>query len=305
MMDDDLQLDQRQKETGRLSPIDRTPELHPWRRAQNLTRCFLYWMPISHFPMGTEERMWLIEFLDRFVKAARSQFELRSEVFLGSKAVEELRVPFVKTAVQFSPILGWSRRPGAKLRPMPSDEEIQDLVENKKSFDATGLTPDRCYWFLKKAEKEPWETFLGHGGMTILLLKSDPGTKPPPLPFPNAVRNKPEYAGPLAQLEALMVSTFAMKDGFLAKSKQLFGKGLEEELGYPGVPLILPQLRAEDFFDRPAEESEKWFQLWDVYLSESPADKGMLLASKIDVEETLIGLLGKMRDEGLVYPERS
>lgn len=67
------------------------------------------------------------------------------------------------------------------------------------------------------------------------------------------------------------------------------------------MSFILPHLSADDFFNRSAEECETWFQVFDIYIRESPDDKGILLASKIDIEEILTGILKQMRDKGLAY----
>jgi hypothetical protein len=48
---------------------------------------------------------------------------------------------------------------------------------------------------------------------------------------------------------------------------------------------------------------EKWFGLFDLYVNESPDDKGLLLASKTDLDEDLIEMLKEMREEDFVYPE--
>jgi len=97
--------------------------------------------------------------------------------------------------------------------------------------------------------------------------------------------------------------SFALKDGFQAQSKQLFGAGLEDNPQYPGIPFILPLLQASDFFGQPEPESAKWFQLFDLYVRESPEDTGVLLASKTDFDDPLIQLLEKMRADGFTYPE--
>src|SRR5579863_2339429 len=303
MAGDSVQLNRHARVAERLSPVDRTLDLHPWRRAQALTRCFLYWMPVSCFPIAAQERAWLMEFFNRFVELAATQFELRGEAFLNFKTVEELRIPFIKTASEFSPILGWTRQPGSQLVAMPPQEEIKEILRSGNKFDVTGIIQDRCYWFLKKVGIRQREIFFGHGGFTILFLKADPATKPPRLPFTEAMRKQCEQIQ-VSTLEDLMAGAFAMKDGFLAKSKQLFGAGLEDAPGFRGIPFILPQLCTEDFFNRPAEECESWFQLFDIYIGESSSDKGILLASKTDLEEKLIALLTQMRQDGFDYPTR-
>jgi hypothetical protein len=302
MMVEDLHSDIPVAKRKRLGPIDRTG-LSPWRRAWSLTHCFLYWMPVSAFPLQPSERAWLMAFLDRLIALLSTHFGLRPEIFLQSKMDDVLRTPFLKTAKQFTPTLGWVRRPGTKPRPMPTKEEVQAAIKSKKRIDVSELTPPTCYWFLKKAEKAQRENFLGYGGLSIHFLKPDPKTTPPALQFPDAMREYFEQL-PFAALEELLSAAFSTKDGFLSKSKELFGVGLEEQMGFEAIPYILPQLRSEDFFSQPKEECEKWFQLFDVYVIESPVDRGILLASKTDLEDQLSELLIQMRDEGLNYSKR-
>jgi hypothetical protein len=302
-MDKDLQLDRKKRNAGRLSPIVSVPELHPWRRAEELTRCFLYWMPARSFPLTGSERVWLIDFLARFVDAASAQLQLRTESFLQAKVAAGMLQAFTQTASRFSPIVGWSRRPGTSSQPMPSQQGFKELLKSGEKLDAAEFIQTRCYWFLKKAGKEQRQTFLGQGGMTMLLLGNDPDTKPPELPFTDAVRKDSAYGGQISQLEALLTSAYGMKDRFLAKSKQVFGKGLEEEPAYRGISFVLPELHAADFFNRPTEECESWFEVFDIYLRESPEDQGIILASKIDLDGMLTGLLKQMNDDGIVYLE--
>lgn len=288
------------KEKRGLSRLSRDSELYPWYGAQALTRCSLYWLPVSSFPMVEGERTWLMRFLDLFLDAVSRQYELRSEVFLHSKSVEALRVSFARSAREFYPILGWSHRPGSKTKPLPTKEEVAAIIDRGEQFDAEGMMPDGCYWFLKKAERKQREMFLGHGGMSIVLLKADRKTQPPQLPLTDAMRKQYEQLS-ISSLEALIASAFGMKDGFLAKSKQRFGQNLQGVPGFGGIPFILPHLSAQDFFNRPAEECDSWFEIFDIYISESPADRGILLASKIDLQERLGALVERMRNEGLVY----
>jgi len=242
-------------------------------------------------------------FLDRLIPLLSTHFGLRPEIFLQSKMDDVLRTPFIKTARQFTPTLGWVRRPGTKPQPVPTKEEVQAAIKSNKRIDVSELTPPTCYWFLKKDEKAQRANFLGYGGLGIHFLKPDPKTIPPALPFPDAMREHFQQL-PIAALEKLLAAAFATKDGFLSKSKQLFGVGLEDQMGFEGIPYILPQLRSEDFFSQPKEECEKWFQLFDVYVIESPVDQGILLASKTDLENQLSELLIHMREEGLNYLTR-
>ena len=98
-----------------------------------------------------------------------------------------------------------------------------------------------------------------------------------------------------------MQESFSLLDGFLDKSKELFGKGLEDNPEYPGILFILPLLATQDFFARPEEEVKQWFELFDVYVGESPVDQGVLLAAGFEIEPLLIEILAEMRDAGQGY----
>jgi len=290
----------------RLTPLDRSSELLPWRRADELTRCFLYWLPVSSFPATVAERVWLLQFFDRLSGLLTGGMGLREEIFFQFKELYELRNPFVAHQQEFMPICGLSRRPGAPLPTPPSFEEIaamgKGILATWQAPDVKKFMPDYCYWFARKSAKKQRDLFLGHAALTITFLKPSSTGGAPQLPpqISSFLKNRPE----LKQLdvEGALASAGALRDGFLAKSKELFGTGLEDEPVYKGLLFILPLLTTADFFAQPAEEADKWFQLFDVYINESPADKGILLASKMDFEDRLIGLLNDMREEGLEYP---
>ena len=286
----------------RLTPLDRHRELNPWQRARELTRCSLYWMPVKSFPMSPAEKRWFFAFQDRLVEHICKPAGLRPETFLHMKALlpQELFTTFAKNAPDLKPLTGLARRPGAKIPAVPDPDDVRAIAEGKQSFNFSESTPDYCYWFLNKDFAKARELFAGYGGMTSGFLKPDSKTAPPELPISPGLRKKSQILR-MFDMDELVASTFALRDGFLSKSKELFGVGLENQAGYPGIPFILPLLTSSDFFSQPDTECEKWFQLFDVYIMESPTDQGILLASKVDIEEALIGLLKGMAEEDLVY----
>lgn len=284
----------------RLEPQRRDQEILPWRRARELERCSLYWLPVSNFPVPPDQRQWLLQFLDAVSNSAKDRFGLRSEVFLQYKSTIDLATRFQKLTFEFLPMLGLGYRPGSKIPSFPSHEELKRMADGEAKFDLKDWVADYCYWFLSKSGKRQREEFLGHGGMTTILLKPDPGTAPPPLPPSAKVSRGPTPPG--FDIDGLWACTFAMTDSFLAKSKELFGAGLEERQEFPGLPFILPLLSTADFFCGAAEDCDKWFQLFDMYVNESPRDRGFVLASKVDLDEFLIDLLSAMREQGLSYP---
>jgi hypothetical protein len=293
--------------SGRLTPADRKPDLLPWVRAKRQTRCLLYWMPAHSFPLPIEQKKWLETFLTRLAGLLKKQFSLRPEVFLQMKSVNsDLRRTLLNNATALMPTLGLSRRPHSRMPPEPSESDLKALQEGSKKFSLDEYVPDYCYWFLNKSLEKQTQLFLGYGGMTIMFLKPDPATEPPkfpaPLRMPKAMRDHPMFKD--LTIEKIMSIGFSLHDAFLAKSKGLFGADLEEEPKFKGLRFVIPLLRSADFFADSEVDSKKWFELFDVYVNESPADRGVLMASKPDFEEPLIGLLADMRKEGLLYPGR-
>ena len=97
-------------------------------------------------------------------------------------------------------------------------------------------------------------------------------------------------------VKGMVAGGCAMQDPFLAKSKQVIGKGLKSSVQLETIAFMLPLLTASEVFGLPEPDLKAYFELFDVYLRESPADAGMLLASKHDLEETLIAVLEEMRE---------
>ncbi len=240
--------------------------------------------------------------MQRFLAMAAAKFGLRAEVFLQQKTASGMATVFVTNARRFSPMTGWIHPPGAGLRPMPSREEVEELAASGKRVDTQRMMPEYCYWFLKKAAAEQRALFGGTGGLITLLIKPDPNTVAPKMPFPEGMLKTFGNLVPVKELEALLTSAFSMKEGFLAKSKPIFGKGLEDQATFKAIPFIIPKLSAHEFFTHEAD-CASWFDVFDVYIGESVPDQGILLASKPDLEEDLITLLAEMRKQGHAYAE--
>jgi len=300
-----------EKRPGRLIPIDRARDLLPWRAAEELKRCALYWIPVKTFPIGEHQRNWIIEFLNRFGAQMAESAGLRCEQFLSFKTIsdeKDLMHKLHKNIQRYSPLIGLSRRPGEDIKPPPDIEELQKdtkaIVDGeRKPPKISEMYPDYCYWFVLKYPEEQRTNFFGYGGLTNLFMTPDPNTAPPEdAMLPDVFFDEIAPRVKKDEYEAMVAGTFALGDAFLPKSKELFGKGLEEEPQYPGLVYIVPLLLSTDFFKESDEVVEQWFDLFDVYVNESPDDQGVLLAAKENLDDVLIEILREMREEGLSYP---
>ena len=181
--------------TKRLTEVRRAEDLRPWRKAAQLKSCFLYWAPVSGFPIPPNQRSWLLEFFERFTKLLAESAGLRPELFLQFKSLlaPELKKQFLNHASELCPITGLSRRPGAPLQQPPNPQDVKSMIEGRKEFVFGDYVADYAYWFVDKSDKKQRDLFFGHGGLTMLYLKPDPRTKAPPVPFSAAVRRRPIF----------------------------------------------------------------------------------------------------------------
>jgi hypothetical protein len=268
----------------RLEPISDEP-LAPWRKALTIETCDLYWMPVDHTPLPWRQRTWCLQFL-KLLGEHLGRLQLEPNLFLQMKGLHpDLMDPFLRHAVRFAPVMGLSRRRGASLPKLPDEEYAEKLKNGEVVYDHKAIQPDYCYWFLKPETEAQTDLFFGFGGLTVLFLP--PGEQNPIQlpPIPPGVANHPVFKPLLAdnRIEKLASSMMRIQSPFFPKSKALFGRGLENELQYPGLKFIVPLFTSKDFFDASPSEIEGWFTLFDVAIAESPADKGLLLAAKREI----------------------
>lgn len=286
---------------SRLQPIpERT--LDPFSKATGLSGFELYWIPVAAFPPRAGQRAWLLHFFPRLHKMLVADYGVRGEFFLQQKSVVPVEKRFSKLATELLPKLGLARKPGASLPPPPTKEQLRGALDGK-AFDIQNHMPDYCYWMRHPDLPALLADFFGFGGSAMHYMKPDPATKPPDIPLLEELRKLfPQMQ--FDKLELVMNAACASKDKFLADSKKLFGEGLEEEPSYAGLQYILPLLNTNDFFTQPETERKKWFQVFDLFWRESPADKGIYIASKLPLEEPLDHILQSMKEEGTLYPEQ-
>lgn len=279
--------------------------LKPLRRAQQLQDFFLYWMPVSSYPMPQLELDWLNQFLRRLSKHFEQQ-GMRAEVFLEYKSVyPNLLDKFLDLSMELVPIMGFGHKPGVSLPPPPTMEDLQPIIDGKKKFNFGDYVGDYIYWFLAKEEEVERTNFLGQGGMTILFLPPDPATVPQKLPIPPRLREHPDFKEIFARfdLDKIHARGRAMGDKWLKASMELYAPDLPKSPQMNGVQFVVPLLKSVHFFEA-SEHAAKLGKLCDFYIHESVDDKGVLFASPTDHEETLIDILSNMTEEGFRYSVR-
>ncbi|MBB5063236.1 hypothetical protein [Granulicella mallensis] len=276
--------------------------LLPWVRAEQSQNFFLYWLPVSGFPVVHNERVWLQDFYLRLAAQIENKADLRSEVFVQLKMFTNRRSEVLQRYREKYPVmLGLSRAPDAPTPPMPTAEDAKRLALDGKEIRIEDSVADYCYWLEGGTFPTHVETFLGNGGFLTLFLLPDPKPKPAPLPLTPKLRAA--LPGPPGMdLDAMLQSAARKQESFLAQSKRLFGRGLEEQPEYIGLQYIVPLLKTSDFLNASPELLEDWFSFFGLYLNESPADGGVIMSFQRDLEPLLVEVLTTMREEGKQYP---
>src|ERR1700761_8997724 len=115
-----------QVQRHRLSMVDYSP----WTRAYALEDCFLFWLPVSQFPITQSEKSWLLNFLARLTDRLQKENDLRCETFLQYKSVDDnCMADFIKYRQRARTLIGMGRHPGATLPPAPTEEQIRQVRE--------------------------------------------------------------------------------------------------------------------------------------------------------------------------------
>ncbi len=288
----------------RLLEANDRPRFHPWTRAPEFESCQLYWMPVSSFPIGYLQRQWLLRFQELLRAHLAKKLKLAPEVFLQMNSINAAsRDTFISNARRFHPLFGLGRHPGRALPPIPDEKYAEDLQKGRVTYDHNSLRPDYTYWFLEKQAAEQLHLFYGGGGTTTIFLEAS--TPPPKAQKPRLASIRDTKLREMVanyDMDSTLSRMQAVESPFLKQSKEMFASDLQDDPQYPGLLFTLPLLAANDFFAATPAQVTDWFSLFKLYLRESPEDKGIVMATSEDFEESLDELLQQMQSEGLEYP---
>ncbi len=296
-----------QTRRNRISPADGQEPVLPFVPAESLTRCELYWLP-STFPARQAERAWMLRFIPELIRRLSPTGELSAELFLEATALQpHLQDAFIQNALDFNPILGMSRAPGAALPTNLDMDYIEAVRTEKAKFDLNRFVSGYSYYLLRKELTKQLNLFWGHGGMTMMLVKSDPATVAPPLRIPSGVKKHPVYQemARTQDIEGKLAMAYSLMAPFLKKSKETFGKGWEDRVEYRGLLYVLPRWSSRDYFTLPEEDVKGLFEVCEVLVTERPADGGVLLASGKPVRRIIHEVCNQLREENMIYPVQS
>jgi hypothetical protein len=280
------------------------PPWRPWVKAESLTRCSLYWLPATQFPSRQQERAWMRAFLYRLFDHLSAD-KLIPQSFMEMTHIHRFcQDEFIQCSLDLQPIFSFSRAPWGPMPAAINPEETDQIRSGDKPFVLSNYTDGYCYWIPKYDQKPFLDRFLGYGGVTILFPGPDPNTVAPPIKISPGVRNSPHFKEIFAMgdPEAELNKALLLKHKFLGATKKLFGRGWEERVEYRGLLFVLPRLRSADFFSLEQEVLEGLFDASPLYFTESPADRGMLLASSRSLDEVIAAIVESLDQEKIHFP---
>ena len=315
--------------------------LLPWRWAESMRSCSLFWIPVNLGSIPRGQREWLLEFFIRLSARLSEASGLHAEHFMQMQVIDEnehLRKAFLDAMMKEHPMLGRCWLPRGK-QPIPaSDQEVELLASKKKEFRPYDYAPQQTWWFLSRDAGALRERYLGYGGLTIFFVKPDtegniaaaPPAADAPMIIPKFLRNhpslkilledfnpqKPHHIPGFVRNHPAMKQVFSVFDvdkmqeknraltsTFRDQTKEAFGVGIPRDLEYEGILFVLPKLASQDFFAQTDQRIRRWFEVFDVYINESPEDEGIILACKDNLTSLIATIVGEMRSRGYRYWE--
>lgn len=280
------------------------PPVRPWVKAESLTRCHLYWLPVSAFPSRTQERAWLRAFLYALFDHLKPD-KVMPQCFMELHEINlHCQEAFIQKSLDLQPVFSFSRTPWSPMPGPPAQEEMDAVRNQEKPFVLSHYTNGYSYWIPKFDPKPFLNEFLGFGGVTILFPGPDPNAVAPPMKISPGVRKSPYFKDifALGDPEEELNKALLLKHKFLGQTKKIFGCGWEERVEYRGILFVLPRLRSSDFFSLEQEALDGLFDASPLYLAESPEDRGVLLASAESLDQTIPALVAALDQQGIAFP---
>jgi hypothetical protein len=316
-------------------------EILPLRRAEGVQTFGLFWMPARFAPMPEVQREWLTVFLRRLERSVMQTLRLEKLQFMQERTIrknEAMQEKFHRKLHRYAPVPGQSRSLNQPPRVKLTPEVRTAFARNRKNPSIEPFMSELAFRFRRDDGGEFTEAFMGFGGMTLLFCGDSSEEMAPQMQLPQMqkvslpkflrkytmlqtmteefdpqapgrmpafLRNHPSMQPLKSDLGVDLESDNASMrmDTFGKKSKDIFGEPIQNSPGFEGLAFILPRLTTQDFLSLVEEEVRKWFEVFDVYIRESPEDEGFVIASKHDLRPIFREVLETMRTDGYVYWE--
>ncbi len=237
-------------------------ELLPIKKLAFTYGSFLYLIPVSHFPMPENDLAWLMEICGTVIQYHKTNSPtLREEVIIKQSCLYTgLLDFFVDHASELMPRQGVAVIPHASPPHMPSKGELEGIDPRNLDPNAVGLgldVPELVFWISEEKGKDiSRKNLLGHGALHIYLTRLD-------------------------------------EEKLYGQWREVFGKRVTDRL-FRKMPFFMPLFGWQSFLEAEAKEVSTWLASFDLYIGESIEDKGIIIASKKNIDIFLAQLASRL-----------
>jgi len=222
----------------------------------------LYWLPMGFSNKkgsDTDPRFRLI--FDRLIALVMKDGGKRQYTFFDTQLVHpHLTEHFVLKAIDYLPLGVAGYVPGSEPTRFPRYDDVKNvdaklaydkMMEKKEDFRMHDVFPHapKMLHFIMADQEMARQNLMGRGGFTYFISKL------PPADFTNLTKQ--------------MMAEFT-KDPLMLE-----------------IPMVVPLFNSASFTAGSAAHMKRWYPMLDLYVGESPDDKGIIIASNRCLDEQL------------------
>lgn len=233
-------------------------ELHPIRRLLGIKAGAIYLLPVSGYPVSAAELKWVSEFCESVIGHVKSApAELLLEVSVKQSCLYTgLLERFVDNAGRWIPQQGLAIIPHKAPPHLPTKEELEGIdprsLDHANIGSSTGM-PELVFLIKDETGKEECRrSMLGHGALDLFL----------------------------SRLEEKELFDYW---------KEVFGRTVTDRL-LASMPLFVPLYGIQSFQDASDDDIASWFGSFELYIGESKEDKGIVIATKKNLDRLMVSL---------------
>lgn len=226
----------------------------------------LYWMPATFENLAhTKPDPRFLRLFENLIEWIKQKAIVRGFTFFD----ETLTYPhliehFLLNAIEYLPLIGMGFCPGKGPIRLPKYDEVTNvdfraayrkLTEKKHNFRANDIFPGmpKQQSYIFGDQDLARHNLMGRGGYTFFLSQMS-------------------------------------QEQFAEAGKQLLAEFTKDPV-MEQMPLVVPLLDSEAFLAAPMELLTKYFGFFDLYVAETPTDRGILIAAAHDLDELLVELV--------------
>jgi hypothetical protein len=224
-------------------------------RLSGIPKGDVYLLPVSQYPLPQSELNVMSMFIDSLVENFQSVHgRLSLEVIIRQTCIYTgLLDTFVDNAPQWMPEQGLAVIPHKPPPHMPSRDEmerINPMLMNQHSVEEVIDIPEFVFRITDEVGKEQCcKTMAGHGALNIILTK---------------------------------LTSKNLKQVW----KELFGKRVTDR-AFRNMRSYIALFGAQSFQSATESDLSSWFESFELYVGESKEDRGIVIASRRNIEDII------------------